>query len=242
MRVCFYTLGCKVNQNETGALAQLFEQNGFTVVEEKDGADVYVVNSCTVTNFGDQKSRKWLRRAKRENPGAVTVLTGCYPQAFPEEAAKIEEADVVTADVDLTTVKHAGRPLFTAPVNVTAKAVNRAGVVTLDCTYRFTLHVLCDRCLAPLELPVDRTVSHTVVREVNGEDDETFLVAENGCVELEELATNDILPELPQRCLCREDCRGLCPTCGKNLNKGPCGCREDSGDPRMDVLRRLLEN
>ena len=92
----FYTLGCKVNQNETGALAQLFEQNGFTVVEEKDGADVYVVNSCTVTNFGDQKSRKWLRRAKRENPGAVTVLTGCYPQAFPEEAAKIEEADVVT--------------------------------------------------------------------------------------------------------------------------------------------------
>ena len=107
------------------------------------------------------------------------------------------EADVVTADVDLTTVKHAGRPLFTAPVNVTAKAVNRAGVVTLDCTYRFTLHVLCDRCLAPLELPVDRTVSHTVVREVNGEDDETFLVAENGCVELEKLATNDILPELP---------------------------------------------
>ena len=68
MRVCFYTLGCKVNQNETGALSQLFEQNGFTVVEEKDGADVYVVNSCTVTNFGDQKSRKWLRRAKRENP------------------------------------------------------------------------------------------------------------------------------------------------------------------------------
>lgn len=96
MRVCFYTLGCKVNQNETGALAQLFEHSGFTVVEEGSGADVYVVNSCTVTNFGDQKSRRWLRRAKRENPGAVTVLTGCYPQAFPDEAAAIAEADVVT--------------------------------------------------------------------------------------------------------------------------------------------------
>lgn len=96
MRVCFYTLGCKVNQNETGALAQLFEQNGFAVVENGEAADVYVVNSCTVTNFGDQKSRKWLRRAKRENPGAVTVLTGCYPQAFPEEAAGIAEADVIT--------------------------------------------------------------------------------------------------------------------------------------------------
>ena len=96
MRVTFYTLGCKVNQNETGALAQLFEENGYTVVSNEEGADVYIVNSCTVTNFGDQKSRKWLRRAKRENPGAVTVLTGCYPQAFPDEAAEIAEADVVT--------------------------------------------------------------------------------------------------------------------------------------------------
>lgn len=96
MQVTFYTLGCKVNQNETGALAQLFEESGYTVVSNEEGADVYVVNSCTVTNFGDQKSRKWLRRAKRENPGAVTVLTGCYPQAFPEEAAAIAEADVVT--------------------------------------------------------------------------------------------------------------------------------------------------
>lgn len=63
MRVTFYTLGCKVNQNETGALAQLFEENGYTVVSNEEGADVYIVNSCTVTNFGDQKSRKWLRRA-----------------------------------------------------------------------------------------------------------------------------------------------------------------------------------
>ena len=96
MRVCFYTLGCKVNLNETGALEQMFRSNGFTIVQEGEPADVFVVNSCTVTNFGDQKSRKWLRRAKRENPGAVTVLTGCYPQAFPDEAAEIAEADVVT--------------------------------------------------------------------------------------------------------------------------------------------------
>ena len=96
MRVCFYTLGCKVNLNETGALEQLFRAHGFTIAQEGEAADVFIVNSCTVTNFGDQKSRKWLRRKKRENPGAVTVLTGCYPQAFPEEAAAIAEADVVT--------------------------------------------------------------------------------------------------------------------------------------------------
>lgn len=96
MRVAFYTLGCKVNQNETGALMRLFEQNGYTVSPQEGEADVYVVNSCTVTASGDKKSRQWLRRAKRENPGAVTVLTGCYPQAFPEEAAQATEADVIT--------------------------------------------------------------------------------------------------------------------------------------------------
>ena len=72
MRVCFYTLGCKVNLNETGALEQMFRSNGFTIVQEGEPADVFVVNSCTVTNFGDQKSRKWLRRAKgqRKQPEA----------------------------------------------------------------------------------------------------------------------------------------------------------------------------
>ena len=100
MRVCFYTLGCKVNLNETEALEQLFERSGFTVVPDGEPADVYIVNSCTVTNFGDQKSRKWLRQAKRKNPGAVTVLTGCYPQAFPEAAAQLMEADLVCGNTD----------------------------------------------------------------------------------------------------------------------------------------------
>lgn len=96
MTITFYTLGCKVNQNETGAMAQLFYENGFTPAPEAEHADVCIVNSCTVTAGGDKKSRQWLRRAKRQNPEAVTVLTGCYPQAFPEEAASIAEADIVT--------------------------------------------------------------------------------------------------------------------------------------------------
>ena len=87
MRVCFYTLGCKVNLNETGALEQLFRANGFTVVPDGEPADVFIVNSCTVTNFGAQKSRKWLRRAKRDNPGAGTLQTGCSPRAIPADAA-----------------------------------------------------------------------------------------------------------------------------------------------------------
>lgn len=96
MTIAFYTLGCKVNQNETGALARLFYENGFSPAPTEESADVFLVNSCTVTAGGDKKSRQWLRRAKRRNPEAVTVLTGCYPQAFPDEARTIAEADIVT--------------------------------------------------------------------------------------------------------------------------------------------------
>lgn len=96
MKIAFYTLGCKVNQNETGALTRLFCENGFSLAREDEAADVYVVNSCTVTAGGDKKSLQWLRRAKRKHPHAVTVLTGCYPQAFPDAAAAAPEADVVT--------------------------------------------------------------------------------------------------------------------------------------------------
>ncbi len=104
MRVNFYTLGCKVNLNETGALEHLFRQAGFTIAAPEEEADVYIINSCTVTNFGDQKSRKWLRRQKREHPNAVTVLTGCYPQAFPEEAAQCMEADLVCGNSDRNSI------------------------------------------------------------------------------------------------------------------------------------------
>ena len=96
LKITFYTLGCKVNQNETGALEQLFCDNGFSLAQPTEDADVYIVNSCTVTAGGDKKSRQWLRRAKRQNPDAVTVLTGCYPQAFPQEASQATEADIIT--------------------------------------------------------------------------------------------------------------------------------------------------
>lgn len=153
------------------------------------------------------------------------------------------EADVVTADVDLSGAAFYNRHPFCAPVHVTAKAQNRVGVVTLDCTYDFTLSVNCDRCLAPMELPVSRTVSHTVVRALsNEEEDNDFLVTADGIVELTELATNDILPELPTRYLCDENCKGLCPVCGANRNLVDCGCTVDTTDPRLEALKRLLEN
>lgn len=96
MEVAFTTLGCKVNQYESEILAARFREAGYQVVEFTGDAQVFVVNSCTVTGEGDRKARRLLRRVRRRCPGAVTVLTGCYPQAFPLEAAAVEEADVVT--------------------------------------------------------------------------------------------------------------------------------------------------
>ena len=89
MRVTFYTLGCKVNQNETGALAQLFEENGYTVVSYEEGADVYIVNSCTVTATSDKKRRQAVRQARKRAPEALVALCGCYPQVSPEDAHEI---------------------------------------------------------------------------------------------------------------------------------------------------------
>ncbi|MBE6973241.1 MAG: tRNA (N(6)-L-threonylcarbamoyladenosine(37)-C(2))-methylthiotransferase MtaB [Ruminococcaceae bacterium] len=85
MRIGFYTLGCKVNQYETQALEQLFVQRGHTPVKFEDEADVYIINTCTVTAVSDKKSRQIIRRARKTAPDAVIAVCGCYPQTHPED-------------------------------------------------------------------------------------------------------------------------------------------------------------
>jgi threonylcarbamoyladenosine tRNA methylthiotransferase MtaB len=94
-KVAFYTLGCKVNFCETEALQTLFEKAGYTVTDFNRPADLYVINTCTVTGMSDHKSRKAIRRARRRSPGAIIVATGCYAQGFPVEIEEMEQADLV---------------------------------------------------------------------------------------------------------------------------------------------------
>ncbi len=94
MNIYLYTFGCKVNSFETAAMAELLAQRGHTIVHAQDRPDAVVINSCTVTANGDKKVRQYLRRVKRDNPDVITVLTGCFPQAFPEQAAQYAEADL----------------------------------------------------------------------------------------------------------------------------------------------------
>lgn len=91
--VAFYTLGCKVNQFETDSLAELFRRRGYDIVPFDGQADVYVINTCTVTNTGDRKSRQMIRRAAR--PGSIVVVTGCYAQTEPGEVLGIPGVDLV---------------------------------------------------------------------------------------------------------------------------------------------------
>ena len=93
--VAFITLGCKVNQYETNAMIQQFIEKGYEIVEHTEKADIYIVNTCTVTNISDRKSRQMLRRVKELNPNAIIVACGCYVQVAKEEVEKIEEIDLV---------------------------------------------------------------------------------------------------------------------------------------------------
>ncbi|EMT50756.1 tRNA (N(6)-L-threonylcarbamoyladenosine(37)-C(2))-methylthiotransferase MtaB [Brevibacillus borstelensis] len=94
--VAFHTLGCKVNSYETEAIWQLFKNSGYERVDfEQDEADVYVINTCTVTNTGDKKSRQVIRRAIRRNPDAIVAVTGCYAQTSPSEIAQIPGVDII---------------------------------------------------------------------------------------------------------------------------------------------------
>jgi len=94
MKVAFITLGCKVNQYETNSMIQQFVEKGYQLVEATEIADIYVVNTCTVTNMSDRKSRQMLRRVKELNNNALVVACGCYVQVAKEELEKIEEIDL----------------------------------------------------------------------------------------------------------------------------------------------------
>ena len=95
MKAAFYTLGCKVNQYETEMLRERFRAIGWETVDAEEPADLYVVNTCTVTGLADRKSRQYIRRMKKNNPGAITAVIGCYAQVSPEEAAAVEGVDLV---------------------------------------------------------------------------------------------------------------------------------------------------
>ena len=99
-KVAFYTLGCKVNQYETNAMIEQFIKLNYKIVDFEEIADIYVINTCTVTNMSDRKSRQVIRRVKQINPNSILAVTGCYAQVASKELEKIEEIDLIIGNTE----------------------------------------------------------------------------------------------------------------------------------------------
>lgn len=99
-KVAFYTLGCKVNQYETNAMIERFIKENYEIVDFEELSDIYVINTCTVTNMSDRKSRQIIRRVKQINPNSILVVTGCYAQVASKELEKIEEIDLIVGNTE----------------------------------------------------------------------------------------------------------------------------------------------
>ncbi len=99
-KVAFYTLGCKVNQYETEAMSELFKKSDYEICDYDGYADIYIINTCTVTGMSDRKSRQIVRRAKKTNPDAFVIVTGCYAQTSPDEVLKIDGVNLVLGTQD----------------------------------------------------------------------------------------------------------------------------------------------
>ena len=97
-KVAFHNLGCKVNSYELDGISQMFQKSGYEIVDFAQKADIYIVNTCTVTNIADHKSRQMLGRARRQNPEAIVVAVGCFVQNDPEGAAANDAVDIIVGN------------------------------------------------------------------------------------------------------------------------------------------------
>ena len=132
---------------------------------------------------------------------------------------------------------------FIGDVAVRGEVTNRSGYMLLTLNADLKYRTVCARCLEEIERSLSLSLSKNVALpdSLNGEDDDYVLVEDSG-IELHQCVQELLFLELPSRDLCKEDCRGLCVRCGKNLNHGECGCNRKEIDPRLAVLQKFLDN
>lgn len=128
------------------------------------------------------------------------------------------------------------------PARMTGTISNKAGALVLEGTIETVLHVICDRCTKPLEVPYHVDAEAVFAYELTDEasEDQIFLLTQN-CADLEEVARTLFVLNMDVKYLCSEDCHGLCPTCGKDLNEGDCNCEAEI-DPRLAALKQFFKD
>ncbi len=151
----------------------------------------------------------------------------------------VDERVPIEYDLDLHKYELFNDKPFITPVAIRGLLKNVAGIVTLDYSVKFTMKLACDRCLKEFEREFSERFEYVLVNQLES-NDENFILVEDMLLNLDELVVSDVVLSMPSKILCSEDCKGLCPKCGKDLNQGDCGCTEPKGDPRFDVLKQLL--
>lgn len=130
---------------------------------------------------------------------------------------------------------------LTSPVEFEGEVKNNTGIVSLSGKARFSATVTCGRCAELFKKDFEVEVEHLLANQLVNDDNDEYIVVEDNVLDLTELVCEDIILSLPTRFLCKEDCKGICSKCGKNLNEGKCDCKKDI-DPRMAALLELLED
>lgn len=130
---------------------------------------------------------------------------------------------------------------YAAPPVGEGVIVNSAGALTLTGTIRADMRCRCDRCAREFDLHREAAVEAQLAQELQDEEDPDYFLLEGDKLDLDEVLESAFILDMDQQLLCREDCKGLCPRCGADLNDGPCGCRKES-DPRLAVLEQLLDD
>ena len=143
--------------------------------------------------------------------------------------------------LDLSGVKFDGCYPFLEPVNVKVKINNVCGVIKLIADVDFNYFHLCDRCMADMVFKLQYKFNHILVLETNENLDDDYIRVDEYKLDLDNLIKSDLLLELPSKILCKDDCKGICPECGKNLNDGSCDCAMHYVDSRLEVLKNLLD-
>lgn len=156
---------------------------------------------------------------------------------FQNEGEKLETSFELRADdVEIDSVYP-----FKSGIKVNAAAVNRPSFVELCITADFDYTRPCDRCLTEVTTPMHFRFEHRLAVSLNGEENGDYIETPDYKLDIRELALTDIILQLPSKYLCRDDCKGLCPKCGQNLNEKDCGCTVRNIDPRMEKLMQLLD-
>ena len=147
----------------------------------------------------------------------------------------------VSAPFDYPLAGFDGMLPLAAPPRVMGEVGNRAGIVTLEGAAEIHLRAQCDRCAADFDYRARVPLEHTLVLSLNRDDSDDLVLLEGTRWSPDGLVWEDIVLAMPPKLLCRPDCRGLCPRCGKNLNEGPCECKPEI-DPRWAALQNLTSD